>query len=130
MRFPILIWLGAALLGWIAGELMITDPGIDSFIGQAAVHRWEYFAAAAGALIVVAIGFIRRGGFRADKPEANPAKPKQVEKKQAARQPAPSAAKVKAAASKTSTSKTSASKTAASKPATSKLANKTTKQGC
>ena len=25
-RFPILVWAGAGLLGWIAGELMIEDP--------------------------------------------------------------------------------------------------------
>ncbi len=25
-RFPILIWLGAALLGWIAGDVIATDP--------------------------------------------------------------------------------------------------------
>ena len=25
-RFPILVWAGAALLGWIAGELMVEDP--------------------------------------------------------------------------------------------------------
>jgi YjbE family integral membrane protein len=138
VRFPILIWLGAALLGWIAGELMITDPGIDSFIGEAAVHRWEYFAAIAGALLVVTIGYIRRGGFRADKPEAKPAKPRQVEKKKqaAVKQPVPSAAKVKVAASKTSanktaaskssTSKTSASKTSASKASTSKTSSNKT----
>jgi YjbE family integral membrane protein len=104
VRFPILIWLGAALLGWIAGELMITDPGIDSYIGQAAVHRWEFFAAAAGALIVVAVGYFRRGGFTADKAEsAKPKpKPKPVEKKQAA----PNARRAKAKAETNKMAKT------------------------
>src|SRR5947208_5844294 len=27
-RLPILVWLGAALLGWIAGDVMATDPAI------------------------------------------------------------------------------------------------------
>jgi YjbE family integral membrane protein len=27
-RLPILVWAGAALLGWIAGEVIATDPGI------------------------------------------------------------------------------------------------------
>jgi YjbE family integral membrane protein len=27
-RMPILVWAGAALLGWIAGDVMATDPGI------------------------------------------------------------------------------------------------------
>ena len=26
-RLPVLVWAGAALLGWIAGEVMATDPG-------------------------------------------------------------------------------------------------------
>ena len=25
-RFPILVWAGAALLGWVAGELLVEDP--------------------------------------------------------------------------------------------------------
>ncbi|HUC44916.1 MAG TPA: TerC family protein, partial [Hyphomicrobiaceae bacterium] len=25
-QFPILVWAGAALLGWIAGQLMVEDP--------------------------------------------------------------------------------------------------------
>lgn len=45
VRFPFLIWAGAALLGWIAGELMINDPAIDARIGMEAVHYWEYYAA-------------------------------------------------------------------------------------
>jgi len=110
VRFPILIWLGAALLGWIAGELMITDPGIDSFIGQAAVHRWEFFAAAAGALVVVAVGYFRRGGFGIAKPAAKPAKPKAVEKKQPAKQPA---AKQTAPAARRAKAKATANKTTA-----------------
>src|SRR5439155_7735447 len=27
-KLPILVWAGAALLGWIAGEVIATDPGI------------------------------------------------------------------------------------------------------
>lgn len=91
VRFPVLIWLGAALLGWIAGELMITDPGIDAYLGEAVVHRWELFAAAAGALIVVAVGYIRRRAHH----EAKPA-PKQIARKQSAgKQAAPAARRVK-----------------------------------
>jgi YjbE family integral membrane protein len=29
-RMPILVWAGAALLGWIAGDVMATDPGVHS----------------------------------------------------------------------------------------------------
>src|SRR5271155_1023196 len=31
-RFPILIWLGATLLGWIAGDVIATDPAIRPFL--------------------------------------------------------------------------------------------------
>jgi predicted tellurium resistance membrane protein TerC len=38
-RLPILVWIGAALLGWIAGEVIATDPAIapllQSVIGSA-----------------------------------------------------------------------------------------------
>jgi YjbE family integral membrane protein len=106
VRFPILIWLGAALLGWIAGELMITDPGIDSYIGQAAVHRWEFFAAAAGALIVVAVGYFRRGGFTADKAESEKPKPKPKPKPVEKKQAAPDARRAKAKAETNKMAKT------------------------
>jgi len=57
-RFPILVWAGAALLGWIAGEIMIEDPATIRFLGEELVHRYVYFAAAAGALFVVACGWL------------------------------------------------------------------------
>jgi YjbE family integral membrane protein len=31
-RFPILIWLGAILLGWIAGDVIETDPAVHPFL--------------------------------------------------------------------------------------------------
>ncbi|WP_458756209.1 TerC family protein [Afipia sp. TerB] len=31
-RLPVLIWLGAALLGWIAGEVIATDPAVHPFV--------------------------------------------------------------------------------------------------
>jgi uncharacterized membrane protein YeaQ/YmgE (transglycosylase-associated protein family) len=27
-RLPVLVWLGAALLGWVAGEVIATDPAV------------------------------------------------------------------------------------------------------
>lgn len=55
-RFPIIVTIGAALLGWIAGGLIINDPAGD---------RWplldtpaaEYGAKIAGALLVVIVGY-------------------------------------------------------------------------
>jgi YjbE family integral membrane protein len=31
-RFPILVWLGAILLGWIAGDTIQSDPGVHSWL--------------------------------------------------------------------------------------------------
>ncbi|MEY4767133.1 MAG: hypothetical protein RI907_3806 [Pseudomonadota bacterium] len=31
-RFPIIIWLGAGLLGWVGAEMMITDPVLAHYI--------------------------------------------------------------------------------------------------
>ncbi|PLZ00794.1 hypothetical protein CY652_19240 [Burkholderia sp. WAC0059] len=55
-RFPIVVTFGAALLGWIAGGLIVNDPAGD---------RWPlldtpvavYGASAAGAIFVVAAGY-------------------------------------------------------------------------
>jgi len=54
-RFPIVITLGGALLGWIAGGMMITDIVTVRAIGEpsAPVH---YAAEVAGAVLVVLIG--------------------------------------------------------------------------
>lgn len=57
-RFPILVWAGAALLGWIAGEIMVQDPAIINWIGQATSDKLHYPAAVVGALFVVGLGFL------------------------------------------------------------------------
>jgi len=58
-RWPILVWAGAALLGWIAGDLMISDPAIVERIGEAAAERYDLWAAAASSAIVIAFGYLR-----------------------------------------------------------------------
>lgn len=54
-RFPWLMIAGSGLLGWIAGELAVSDPMVAEALGHpgALVH---YGAAAAGALFVIALG--------------------------------------------------------------------------
>jgi len=52
-RYPIIILLGGALLGWIAGGLMVTDPVAEPFVPQTDMIR--YVASAAGAAFVVAV---------------------------------------------------------------------------
>jgi YjbE family integral membrane protein len=58
-RYGILIWAGGALLGYIAGEIISTDPALAGFIGAPAAHHMETPAGRAGALLVLAFGFIR-----------------------------------------------------------------------
>ena len=54
-RFPVIITIGAALLGWVAGEMMISDPVVKGWIDANAA--WLHYAGpAAGAVLVVAIG--------------------------------------------------------------------------
>lgn len=57
-RFPVLVWAGAALLGWVAGEMFVSDVKIHELLGEASAHALEYPIAAAGALLVVAIGWV------------------------------------------------------------------------
>ena len=55
-RLPILIWAGAMLLGWIAGDVAATDPAIHSKLET-------FFAGAFGArldALVASLGFTSR----------------------------------------------------------------------
>jgi YjbE family integral membrane protein len=53
-RFPIIITMGAALLGFLAGEMFVTDPATKAFFeAMPDAHMW---ASAICAVIVVVIG--------------------------------------------------------------------------
>jgi YjbE family integral membrane protein len=56
-RFPVVIGLGAALLGWIAGDIIVTDPAVAGWIGSHAewLRHW-HVAAVGGAVAVTLIG--------------------------------------------------------------------------
>lgn len=54
-RFPIIITIGAALLGFLAGEMLLTDPAISARFGEPS-HTMVNLAGAAGAALVVALG--------------------------------------------------------------------------
>jgi YjbE family integral membrane protein len=56
-RLPILVWAGAALLGWVAGEMLASDPWLLSTFGEEFIHRIELPAAAIGAVFVVVLGY-------------------------------------------------------------------------
>jgi len=54
-RFPVIITLGGGVLGWVAGEMAITDPIISDWVNTQA-HWLHTVAPAFGALFVVAMG--------------------------------------------------------------------------
>ena len=68
-RYPIIIILGAALLGYLAGEMVLTDPAIVSWFGEVS-HTVINIAGAVGAAIVVVVGLAlqRRAKTRAQTP--------------------------------------------------------------
>jgi len=54
-RWPIIISIGAALIGYVAGEMLVTDPVVKDWVDANAA--WLHWAAAvAGAIFVVALG--------------------------------------------------------------------------
>jgi YjbE family integral membrane protein len=79
-RYPIFVWAGAALLGWIVGEVIVTDPAVEPFLARyiegtamlnfelrSAAFDWgktlalhlnlvELAAATLGAILVVLVG--------------------------------------------------------------------------
>ncbi|MDB5598208.1 MAG: hypothetical protein JWN71_252 [Xanthobacteraceae bacterium] len=59
-RFPILVWAGAALLGWVAGEIIVKDAAVASWLGDAFVDRWHVWGAVIGAVGVVAVGWLMK----------------------------------------------------------------------
>lgn len=64
-RYPAVIVLGAMLLGWIAGTMLVTDPALSGWVpnqpgskpGTTVVVPWlQYGAGVVGALLVLGIG--------------------------------------------------------------------------
>jgi predicted tellurium resistance membrane protein TerC len=59
-RFPILIWAGSALLGWVAGGVIATDPAVAGHLarafGEEFAHAAELAAAGAATLLAIAAG--------------------------------------------------------------------------
>jgi YjbE family integral membrane protein len=83
-KLPVLVWAGAALLGWVAGEVIATDPGVaprlhtlldgplgtslDSMLGALRIPPQfghggaggEYLCAVLGVVVVLVVGYIWR----------------------------------------------------------------------
>ncbi|WP_323000224.1 TerC family protein [Castellaniella sp.] len=55
-RFPLVVTLGAGLLGWIAGGMLITDVFVVERIGGQPPFAWKIGAEIVGAILVVVLG--------------------------------------------------------------------------
>ncbi|WP_026606557.1 TerC family protein [Methylocapsa acidiphila] len=56
-QIPALVWAGAALLGWIAGDLIAADPDLSNYLrGRAGLGAW---GAPIGAAFVLAAAWLR-----------------------------------------------------------------------
>jgi predicted tellurium resistance membrane protein TerC len=67
-RFPVIITLGAALLGFLAGEMFVTDPSTAAWF-HTNVPEADFILGGASAVLVVAAGtWLQR---RARKPQAD-----------------------------------------------------------
>lgn len=54
-RWPVIILLGAGLLGYVAGQMIFTDPGVLGLLPE--LPKWiDKVAGAVGAFLVVAVG--------------------------------------------------------------------------
>ena len=68
-KFPIVVWAGAALLGWIAGEIIAKDPLFTANLDPATAHTVWIIGATLGALFVVGAGLVRRRWMRRSAPD-------------------------------------------------------------
>jgi YjbE family integral membrane protein len=59
-RFPVLVWGGAAILGWVAGDIFAGDPIIEGLFSGVDTETLQLGAQILGATIVLASGFAWR----------------------------------------------------------------------
>jgi YjbE family integral membrane protein len=57
-RYPILVWAGGGLLGWVAGDIMAKDSALERVFSPAVLDQLHYWAAAAGAIFVIGVGYL------------------------------------------------------------------------
>jgi YjbE family integral membrane protein len=54
-RFPALVWAGAGLLGWVAGDMAAADPALPKFVHVADHGAFELWLSIGGCAMVLAI---------------------------------------------------------------------------
>ncbi len=67
-RFPVVVTLGAALIGWVGGETIVNDNLVH---GYTMAHPWLHYAAAiTGVVLVVGLGKLSQARAASREPEA------------------------------------------------------------
>ena len=59
-RYPLLVWAGAGLLGWVAGSIMVSDPGWHSLLGAWPHLVDEVVGGSVGVVFVLALAWALR----------------------------------------------------------------------
>jgi YjbE family integral membrane protein len=63
-RYRVLVWGGGALLGWVAGDVMVTDPALNGWFSEAVLHQLHLWGGPVGGFIVLGLGYIIVGKHR------------------------------------------------------------------
>lgn len=79
-RWPILVWFGAGLLGWVAGGLLVEDPAFEKYLHWTPSETWQFVVAGLAAAFVIGVGYLRHWMQHSEGSH----KPKRVAKKVAA----------------------------------------------
>jgi YjbE family integral membrane protein len=67
-KFPVLVWGGAGVLGWVAGEIFATDSVVLGFFSHFEPEQVELVSQVVGAVLVLGAGMVWRSSH---KPLAN-----------------------------------------------------------
>jgi predicted tellurium resistance membrane protein TerC len=57
-RYRVLVWGGGALLGWVAGELMVSDSALGDWFSEPVQHQLHIWGGPVGGIIVLVTGYI------------------------------------------------------------------------
>jgi YjbE family integral membrane protein len=63
-RYRVLVWGGGALLGWVAGDIMATDPALSAVFDATTLHALHVWGGPVGAVFVLAMGYFLVGRHR------------------------------------------------------------------
>jgi YjbE family integral membrane protein len=63
-RYRVLVWGGGALLGWIAGDVMVKDAVLDGWLSEPVLEMFHIWGGPVGGIIVVGAGYVLVGARR------------------------------------------------------------------